>query len=460
MNKKIALAILPAALFMTGCVSMAPKYEKSVNMVPIQFNTDGIYAHNKTGEINQEQLLWSNYINNENLKKIIETALINNKDLKIAAANIEAAKAQYGISQMDRLPMINGDISGARTRGQTGITEGYQASLGLAAFELDLFGRVKSLSDVALNSFLATNEAKKATELSVVSETAKAYYNLALAKSQLEIAQKTKVATEESLNIMKLRVEHGIATAKDKKDLESIYYLAQSDVLNYETQVAKSVNALKFLVGSDLDLNLLPNNIEELNEAIKDINVSVSSDILFKRPDVMAAEYQLLAANANIGAARAAFFPRISLTTNVGVASSELSSLFSNDNFKAWTFSPNIGIPIFDIAKNKANLKISEAQKEKMIAAYEKTVQQSFREVNDVLARKSTINSQIDFFNLHVQSNKDRLDLATKSYDAGVKGYLDVLNARTDLYKAELAAINLQKEKFYNFIDLYKVIGY
>ena len=459
MKTRLVLALLPTALLMTGCISMAPKYEQEKAMIPVEFSTSGIYAQNETGEVNQEDLLWSNYVKHENLKKIISQALEHNKDLKIALANIEAAKAQYGISQMDRLPMINGDISGSKTRGANGISENYQAGLGLAAFELDAFGRVKSLSDSALNSFLATNEARRVTELSVIAETSKAFFNVALAKSQLAIAQKTKTATEESLSIIKMRVEHGIATAKDQKDLESIYYLAQSDLLNYETQVAQSINALRFLVGNELDLSLLPNSISEFDNAIENIKVQVASEILFKRPDVLAAEYQLRAANANIGAARAAFFPRISLTTSSGVASGELSSLFSSDNFKTWTFMPTITIPIFDIAKNKANLKISEAQKNKMIATYEKTAQQAYREVNDTLARKSTINSQIEFFEKHVQSNRDRLELANKTYEAGVQGYLSVLTARTDLYSAEKASLNLKKEKFDNSVNLYKVIG-
>ncbi len=460
MKKSLILGLLPAALVMTGCMSLAPTLESSKNIVPTEFTTTGIYANNEVGEIKQEDLLWSSYVKHDNLKEIISQALEHNKDLRIASANIEAAKAQYGISQMDRLPMINGNLLGTKTRGVNGISENYQASLGLSSFEIDAFGRVKNLSDAALNSFLSTNEAKKVTELSVISETAKAYFNIALAKSQLDIAKKTKRATEESLEIMKLRVEHGISTAKDQKDLESIYYLAQSDLLNYETQVEKSINALRFLVGDELNLSLLPETIYELKNSIADLKIQVNSDILFNRPDVLSAEYQLRSANANIGAARAAFFPRISLTTNAGVVSGELSSLFSSDNLRTWSFVPSIHIPIFDIAKNKANLKISEAQKEKMIATYEKTAQQAYREVNDELARKSTINNQINFFTKHVQANRDRLDLANKTYEAGVQGYLSVLSARTDLYNAEKSALSLEKERFNNLIDLYKVIGY
>lgn len=455
MKLKLLTAMIPVLL--AGC-SLAPKYEKKEGVIPTNFPTEGIYSNNQYEHINSEQLEWKIYITNEKLKKVIKTSLENNKDLRIALANIESARAQYNISNTDRIPMINGNISGNKTKLENGYSQNYQAGIGLSSFEIDAFGRVKSLNDAALSNFLSTKEAQKTTRLVVVSEVAKTYFSIALAKNNLEIAKKTEEASRKSLELIKKRVEHGISTAKDQSDSESILYLAQADVFNYQTQIEQGINALNFLVGSQIDPSLYPDSIASLKNSIKDINIPIESSILFNRPDVLSSEHQLLAANANIGAARAAFFPRITLTTSLGVASQDLNNLFS-DNFRTWSFIPTISIPIFDVARNKANLKYSEAQKDKMLATYEKTVQNAFRETSDTLARKSTINSQIETFYKYVGANQTSYDLATKMFDAGVKDYLSVLTAQTNLYNAQRNVLNLEQEKFNNLIDLYKVIG-
>lgn len=457
MPNKLPLLLLP--FLISGCMSFVPDYNQKTDIIPTQFPTEGIYENNKAEEVVHEQLTWKNYIQNEKLKEVVKISLENNKDLKIALANIEAAKAQYGITQADTLPGINLGATGSKNRASNGINESFQASLGVTAFELDFFGRVSSLNSAALSTFLSTKEAQRVTELSVVSETAKAYFNIALAKSQLRISQKTETATKGSMELIKKRLEHGIATAKDLSDIESIYFLAQADVLNYKTQVEKSINALYALAGTQLKTDLLPNSVLDLETSVIPLNIAVNSDILFKRPDVISAEHQLIAANANIGAAKAAFFPRISLTTSLGVASSDLSNLFS-DTFRVWNFTPSISIPIFDNSKNQANLKYSEAQKDKYIATYEKTVQTAFREVSDALARKSTINGQIEAYSNYVQANQKSFDLATKLYEAGAKDYLSVLTAQNNLYNAQKNSISLYKEKFDNSIELYKTIGY
>lgn len=382
-----------------------------------------------------------------------------NKDLRIALANIEAAIAQYGITKSDRLPTINAGISGIKGRTVNGISESYQADFGISSFEIDLFGRVQSLSTSALESFLATQEAKRTTELTIISETSKAYYNIALAKSQLKIAQKTELSTYESWNVINKRVEAGVANSKDLSDIESTYYKAKSDVYAYKTQVEQSINALNALVGQSVSKELLPNGVDELEYSIKDINLSVDSQILYKRPDVLSAEHQLLAANANIGAARAAFFPRITLTTSKGIASPELSSLF-RDNINVWNFSPSISLPIFDYGRNKANLNYSKAELDKYVATYEKAVQNAFKEVSDELARKGTIDDQLNAYSKFVNATKNSFDIATKSYDAGVSDYLQVLTAQNNLYDAERSILSINKEKFDNKINLYKVIGY
>lgn len=457
MKSKFTLLILP--LVISGCISLDPDVKKSEGIIPDTFPNDGIYKNTGTDEITQDELRWDYYVINPKMKNVISISLENNKDLRIALANIEAAKAQYGITKSDRLPTINAGISGSKGRTANGISESYQADFGISSFEIDLFGRVQSLSTSALESFLATQEAKRTTELTIISETSKAYYTIALAKSQLKIAQKTELSTYESWNVINKRVEAGVANSKDLSDVESTYYKAKSDVYAYKTQVEQSINALNALVGQSVSKELLPNGVDELEYSIKDINLSVDSQILYKRPDVLSAEHQLLAANANIGAARAAFFPRITLTTSKGIASPELSSLF-RDNINVWNFSPSISLPIFDYGRNKANLNYSKAELDKYVATYEKAVQNAFKEVSDELARKGTIDDQLNSYSKFVNATKNSFDIATKSYDAGVSDYLQVLTAQNNLYDAERSILAINKEKFDNKINLYKVIGY
>lgn len=454
---KFSLLLLP--LVVSGCISLNPTYHQPTGVIPDTLPTTSIYANTQNTPVVQDDLYWGNYVNNLKLKSVINQSLINNKDLKIAIANIEAAKAEYGITNSSRLPTLSAGLSGTKSRTIEGIGENYQADFGISAFELDFFGRVKSLSDTALESFLSTQESQRATKLLVISETAKAYVTIALYKSQLSIAQKTEASRLESMNLIKTKVEYGISNPKDLSDIESTYYLAKSDVYGYQTQVEQSINALNLLVGSTIDRKLLPENLSELNGSLKDINVAITSDILIKRPDVLSAEHQLLASNANIGAARAAFFPRITLTTSKGIASSQLSSLFSNGS-NVWNFSPSLSIPIFDYGYNKSNLNYSKAQNDISIATYEKTVQKAFKEVADELARKGTINSQIDAYAKYVSSTKNSYDLASKSYEVGISDYLTVLTAQNSLYDAEKISLSLEQEKLNNLINLYKVIGF
>lgn len=457
MKNKFVMLLLPLAI--SGCISLDPELKQNKGIVPDSLPNHGIYEKTVTDTVNHEELHWNNYVTNEKMKNVINLSLANNKDLRIALANINAAKAQYGISKADRLPSVNAGISGSKGRTINGMTENYQADFGISSFELDLFGRVQSLTTSALESFLATQEAQRTTELTVISETAKLYYNVALAKSQLQIAQKTELTTYESWNVINKRVQVGVANSKDLSDVESTYYKAKSDVYAYKTQLEQSINALNALVGQSVQADLLPTGVTELDDSVKDITIAVSSDVLYQRPDVLSIEHQLKAANANIGAARAAFFPRITLTTSKGIASSELSSLFRN-NIDVWNFSPSLSLPIFDYGRNKASLEYSKAQLDKYVATYEQTVQNAFKEVSDELARKGTIDDQLNAYSKFVNATKNSYEIATKSYDAGVSDYLQVLTAQNSLYDAERSILAINKEKFDNKINLYKVIGY
>lgn len=455
MYKKFSLLALP--LIISGCISLDPDYNRPSNVVSQQFPSGGeVYP---VLDSSQSIILqWDEYIQNQKLKQVIAISLNNNKDLKIALANIESAKAQYGITKSSSLPTINGDINAYKGKTLQGQTEGYDANIGLASFELDFFGRVKSLSSSSLETFLSTTEAKKTTTLTVISETSKAYFNIALNKSKLKIAQKTLDASKESLDIIQKRVNSGIASDIDLSNAYTIFYKADADIAYYKTLVEQNKNALNLLTGTNINNSLLPDSFDDLNDSIKAPKLSLSSEILLSRPDILMAEHQLKSANANIGAARAAFFPRISLTTSTGIASSELSSLFKNGH-GIWNFSPSISIPIFDNGYNLSYLNYSKAEKEKYIQTYEQSIQIAFREVSDALARKGTIKSQINSYkNLVSESNKS-FNLSNAAYKEGIYNYLDVLTAQRSLYDVETQFLDLQKEEFDNLITLYKVTG-
>lgn len=455
MYNKFALLLLP--IIISGCISLDPEYNRPTESVPQTLPSGGsVYpVLNNSAEYN---ISWNNYIQNEKLKKVIAISLNNNKDLKIALANIEAARAQYGITQSATLPTLNGGLSANKGRTLVGETEGYEANLGLSAYELDFFGRVRSLSTSSLEAFLSTNEAKRVTQLSIISETSKAYFLLALNKSKLEIAQRTVSDSKESLDLIKARVENGIDSDLDLSSAQTVYYRAKADIDNFNTLIEQNKNALNLISGTTINPELLPNNLNDLTNSIKEAQIGISSDVLLNRPDIIMAEHQLKAANANIGAARAAFFPRISLTASGGIASNDLSSLFKNGH-GVWSFAPNITIPIFDNQYNTSNLNYTKAEKERYVLLYEKSIQTAFSEVSDALARKGTIKSQLNYFNSLVEESNRSFKLSQISYNEGVYNYLDVLTAQRNLYLVQKEYLDIQIEEYNNLIDLYKVSG-
>lgn len=455
MYNKFTLLLLP--IIISGCMSLDPEYTRPTESVPQTLPSGGsVYpVLNNSAEYN---ISWNNYIQNEKLKKVIAISLNNNKDLKIALANIEAARAQYGITQSATLPTLNGGLSANKGRTLAGETEGYEANVGLSAYELDFFGRVRSLSTSSLETFLSTNEAKRVTQLSIISETSKAYFLLALNKSKLEIAQRTVDDSKESLDLIKARVENGIDSDLDLSSAQTVYYRAKADIDNFNTLIEQNKNALNLISGTTINPELLPNNLNDLTNSIKAPQIGISSDVLLNRPDIIMAEHQLKAANANIGAARAAFFPRISLTASGGIASNDLSSLFKNGH-GVWSFAPNISIPIFDNGYNTSNLNYTKAEKERYVLLYEKSIQTAFSEVSDALARKGTIKSQLNYFNSLVEESNRSFKLSQISYNEGVYNYLDVLTAQRNLYLVQKEYLDIQIEEYNNLINLYKVSG-
>lgn len=451
--KNLLVVCIP--LILSGCISLDPDYQQPNQAVPTAFQSDTSVYPTLTNE-KYQHLTWEEYIQNPKLKQVMGIAVKNNKDLQIALANIEAARAQYGITNSATLPTLNGSLNANKSRTLQGYSEGFEANVGFASYELDFFGKVKSSSRAALESFLATQESRKATELTIVSETAQAYYMIALNQSKLDIALNTLKDSKESVDIVQARVDSGVDAETSLAEAQTVYYRAESDVSKYKTQVAQSINALNKISGTIISSTLLPNNLDELQNGIKDNSISISSDILYNRPDILMAEHQLKSANANIGAARAAFFPSISLTTSKGIASSDLSSLFSGTH-GIWSFAPSINIPIFNNGYNTANLNYSKAQKDKYIATYEQAIQTAFQEVSDVLARKGTIQAQINSFGSLVEKSKRSYELSKLTYESGITDYLSVLTAQRNLYSVQTEFLDLQKEQYDNLISFYKV---
>lgn len=455
MNKQISLFILP--LLVSGCMSLEPVYKRPENSVPSQFYS----TKDDVGitEATYQPIQWDEYIRDYKMKRVIDIALQHNTDLKIALANIESARAQYRISKSSQLPSIA--INGTASKGEnvTGQFENFESSLGMTSYEIDFFGRVKNLSDAALSSFIATSEAKKATQVSVVAATVDSYITLASTQSKLKIAQETYNSAQDSLKIIKLKYDNGIGTQIDVSNAETILFRAKSDIFRFSTILEQNKNALYLITGTPLTDNLLPTGIDDLQNAFNDIKVGLKSDVLLKRPDIMEAEYKLKAANANIGAARAAFFPKITLTSSGGIASNQLNNLFSSST-GVWSFAPSISLPIFDNGNNRANLDYAKAQKNIYVLSYNKAIQTAFKEVNDELATKASIQDRIESYQSLYNASNTSLKLSQQSYDAGINDYLTVLTAQRNLYSVDQEFIDIKAARLTNLINFYKVLAF
>lgn len=453
MQNKFTLLLLP--LVISGCISLDPEYNRPENIIP----NESLYVEDtETKIVIEDDLYWKNYIQNKKLLNIVEYALKNNKDLSIAVSNIEIARARYGIEKSNKIPNLNLDMSGQKGQSPNPY-ESSKLELSIAAYEIDIFNRVKSLSKAALESYLNTEEARNYKEILIRSEVIKSYYEIAYNKSAYNISKKTEKSTLENLNLIEKRFNIGLSREKDLNDAKNLYLVAKAEKLMYETNINKSINALNYIIGEKLDDKMLPNSIEDLNNSIKPLNKSFNSDILLNRPDILAAEHVLKSKNANIGAARAAFFPRIKLTATGGIASNELSGLF-NSNYTTWGLLPSISIPIFDAGKNKSNLDIANAENNIALKEYEKILQKSFYEVLDELAIKKNINERFQSYEKILEYSTNSYKLSKKSYELGVSGYIEVLIAQQSLYNNEIKYINLNREKFYNDVSIYKVLGY
>ena len=453
--RRFALLLAMTSL---GACSMAPKYVRPELPVPPSWPVGDSYL--KQSEAALPAVSYRDIFHDARLQALIEQALTNNRDLRIAAANIAAARAQYRIQRAELLPEVS--ASAGVTRSDAGNGSGAHTNFsvdgGITAFELDLFGRVRSLSTAAQNSYFATEAAARATRLTLVGDIATAWLTYGADKSLLAIAQDTAASAQRSVTLTKARLEGGIAPRTDLRQAETVLATAQADLAQQTTSLAQDVNALRLLVGAPIDPTLLPASIDEAGKTVAELPAGLDSGVLLRRPDVVQAEYQLRSANAEIGAARAALFPRISLTAVLGFASNALGSLFSGGSFN-YSTGANASYSIFNAGAGRANVRLSEAQRDAALAGYEKAIQTAFREVSDALARRATIADQTRASHALVSASADNYRLSDARYRGGIDTFLQSLDAQRSLYSARQQLVSTQLTAATNLVTLYRVLG-
>lgn len=458
MTKQLTLSLLAAGV-LSAC-SLAPTYVRPGAPIATVYPTEAGQASS-----NASTTGWREFFPDQRLQALITAALANNRDLRIAALRIEEARAQYNIQSADLLPNLNAGASGSRARtpadltsaGRAVVSSSYQVGLSLAAFELDFFGRVRSLNDAALSQYLATEEAARAAQITLVAEVAKAYLAERAFAEQYDLARRTFESRETAYKLAKQRFDVGASSALDLRQNETLVQSARASLATLARQRAQASNALTLLVGTQ-PTGLPPEQDLSAQNIVTDIPAGLPSDLLTRRPDIRAAEQRLKAANANIGAARAAFFPRISLTAGIGTASNALDGLFDAGS-RTWSFAPQLVLPIFDAGRNSANLSLAEVRNNVAIADYEKTIQTAFREVSDALAARATLDEQIDAQRRVQEAQAERLKLADLRYKNGVASSLDVLDAERELFSAQQSLIQARLLRLTNAIDLYRSLG-
>ena len=465
MNKCSFLAVaLATALIGSGCATLqpdvpAPEAQVTANW-PIPATATGLPVVDDGTGTSVEAIAamgWRQFFTDPKLQSLIERGLQNNRDLRVAVLNVERARNEFRIQRADRVPAVNGSVSGERTGGDVPASEVYTAGVGLS-FELDLFGRVRSLSDAALQRFLAQTETQQAVQLSLMGEIANAYITLGADQDRLALSQATLTTYQTALDLAEKRHSIGVISGLDLAQIRTQLEAARSDVGRLAGVVAQDRNAINLLVGEPVNGADLPNALGEGVALLRPIPEGLPSDVLLGRPDIRAAENQLLAANANIGAARAAFFPRIALTAQAGTASNELSGLFKSGSW-GFTIAPSLLLPIFDAGRNQANLEGAQAGRAIAVAQYEKAIQAAFREVSDALAGQATLGEQAQAQRLQAEAEAARLQLADLRYRNGVASYLDLLDAQRSLFATQQAVVQVRLAQLQNQVALYKALG-
>lgn len=448
LHRAAAAAVLGTVL--SGC-SFVPAYERPAAPVPAAFPETAATAGTPA-----PQLAWNEFLADARLRRLVETALANNRDLRVAVLNVEQARAQLGAARADVWPTVNAGVTGNRQpNGAGGIASTYTAGALVSAFELDLFGRIRSLGEAAAARYLASDEGRRAAQVALVASVAQADLALRADDELLAVTQATLQAREATLKLVRVRFDGGVAAEPELRNAESLLAAARANVVALQRQRALDRNALALLLGSALPADLPPATpLAQLQLA--DVPAGLPSDVLLQRPDIRQAEQLLIAANANIGAARAAFFPRISLTGSAGYASNHLETLFDNT---AWSFAPQLLVPIFDAGRNSANLASAQAARSIAVAQYERAIQSAFREVADALAGRATLGEQLAAQQAQAAAEERRLALAELLFRGGAASALERLDAERASLAARQAVVQLQLAKAQNAVQLYRVLG-
>ncbi|MDP1956227.1 MAG: efflux transporter outer membrane subunit [Polaromonas sp.] len=475
MRKSVLTSLLPlgAAALLAAC-SMAPTYERPV--APIAGEWPGLrlsrslagmppVASTALQTVAAADLEWQSFFSDSRLRLLIESALRNNRDLRIAVLNIEQARAQFQIRRADQFPTVGAAATGSRQPSASGngnIASVYTAGLALTSYEIDFFGRVASLKEAALAQYLASEEGRKTTQISLIATVANTWLSLLADEELLSITQQTLATREESFKLSQLRFDNGVTSELDLRQAESLLEAARISRAQLQRQRALDENLLTLLVGQPLEGELataLPAG-QALADApvMVDVPAGLPSDLLTKRPDIRQAEQQLLAANASIGAARAAFFPRISLTASAGSPSNHLSGLFQNGSW-GWSLAPQLFLPLFDAGRNQAGLESANAGRDIAVAQYEKAIQTAFREVADALAGRATLGEQLRAQQAQATAEGVRFKLSDLRYQNGIASQLDLLDAQRSLFSARQAVVQARLLQLQNQVTLYKTLG-
>jgi multidrug efflux system outer membrane protein len=442
-----------AALALSGC-TMIPQYKRPA--APVASHYPGTTETNAGPAA--ADIAWQEFFADERLKKLIELALVNNRDLRVAVLNVVQSRAQYRITRSASFPAVEGGGSYTRSHASGITTDQWSASLGTTAYELDFFGRVRSLNKQALEKYFATEEARRSAQISLVAEVADEYFTLRQAEAQLQLARQTLATVQESYNLNKATFDAGATSELDLRTAEGQVQTAKINALTYERRIAQAQNALVLLVGEPVPTDLpVPRSFSDTN-LVANVPAALPSELVQHRPDILEAEHTLKAANANIGAARAAFFPTITFTGSIGTSSSQLSQLFGSGT-GVWSFSPQVTVPIFTGGQNLADLDSAKVGTRIEVANYEKAIQTAFREVADALVATSSYANEIEAQAGLIHAQQKRFDLANARYRQGEDSYLNVLSAQQDLYSAQQSQLEARFNKLASQISLYKALG-
>ncbi|PAX06722.1 efflux transporter outer membrane subunit [Sphingomonas lenta] len=490
MTRSTLLALLGGANLLAGC-NLAPKYVQPAGAVPTSLPSGGVYPPARTEGVDVSRIGYREFFTDQRLQRAIAQGLENNRDLRLAAANVLQARERYRVERADRVPTTaisgsatytnnpfgafgaQGSAAGAGTGAGGGTSAGagagagaagssnlefYSANIGFSAFEIDLFGRVRNLTEAALQQYFATEEAQRATRISLIGEIANAWLTLAADQDQLRLSRETLRTFEQTRNLTAAQFRIGVASELEARQADTNYQAARNDIAVLETRIARDRNALDLLVGAPVPAELLPGGLGEGFATIGNLPAGLSSAVLLRRPDVLQAERQLIAENANIGAARAAMFPTISLTATVGTISTALSGLFGGGSF-TYQAAPGVSLPLFDAGRRRANVRLAEAQRLAAVATYERTIQTAFREVADALAQRGTIDDQLAAQTARAESASVAARLSDARYRVGVSSFLETLDAQRTAYAAQQQLVNTRLARTSNLVELYRTLG-